>query len=244
MERGITMKQFILSFLITTFIMLTGSIPAHTEIDPLHTLTDITTTNQLLLTDWEVTLKETINTTEFEQIVNKKRNDDLVTRTEDENRIIFNLVSADKPAQITVEKRVIIAKENPGQVELIAVLKGDAWNESVRQEYDETRESLLNNLFSGNVKSFTCIEVVEDDTIRSRAIVDILSETLQLVHIQEQFDLIEMSKPKKFEYGYTPLWDDKFILDGIPYNMQIATAQKESGELVYTIGTPILITEY
>lgn len=238
------MQQFIISFLIATFITLTGSTPAHTEIDPLHTLTEITTTNQLPLTGWEVTLKETIHTTDFEQIVNDKKNSYFVSRTEDENSIIFNFVSADKPALITTQKRMIIAKENPGQVELIAVLKGDSWNESVQQEYDETRKNLLNKLFHTNVKSFTCIEVIEDDTIGSRAIMENLTESLQLVHIEEQYDSYEMSKLKKLIYGYTPLWNDKFILEGIPYNVQIATAEKEPGELVYTIGTPILITEY
>ncbi|MCG5102698.1 YwmB family TATA-box binding protein [Oceanobacillus alkalisoli] len=238
------MQHILLSFLIATFITLTGSTPANTQIDPLHTLTNITSTNELPLTGWEVTLKETIHTTNFERIVNNNRNSHFVSRTEDENSIKFNFVSAEKPAQITVEKRMVITKDNPRQIELIAVLKGDTWNESVQKEYDQARENLLNKLFYKNIKSFTCIEVVEGDTIESRAIIELFSESLQLVHREEQYDSFEMSKLKKMIYGYTPLWNDKFIVEGIPYNLQIATAEKDSGELVYMIGTPILITEY
>lgn len=238
------MKTMTLALLITTSIILSGATPNEYTTDPLYTLTEIATANQLPITGWEVTTRETVEKSKMDDIVNDGRNSHLVAVSEDENSIKYNIVQAEKPTHVDVQQYMIIAKNNPDQVELIAVISGTEWHETIQEEYDITRDRLMETFFHRNPETFTCIELLDGDTIENRAVIDIYTESLALVHMEEQFDNLEMSRLKKQIYGYTPLWNEKLIVDSVPYNLQIAATELETGEMAYTIGTPILINEY
>ncbi len=235
-------KTVILLFIITSMFM-TGATP-NEPVDPLHTLTKIAEENTWAITNWEVMLKESISKTNFNDILNDVRNSHLVTRTEDENSIKYILFDEENTTSIHVDQTIIVSKTEHEHIELIAVMKGSDWNEEIQSEYDQTSGKLNDSFFQDKPDEFTCIEVIEDDTIENRAVIDVLTESLQLEHVEEQDDPLEMSKHKKIKYGYTPLWNEKFVIQGIPYNLQIVATQGDSGKLAYTIGTPILMNEY
>lgn len=238
------MKKMYLLLIITTSILLTGTIPNETEPAAIQTLAEFAETNELPIRGWEVTMKETLYVSNYDEILNNLGNRYRIAGKENENRLQYDFMDNKKMKHIEWEQRMIIAKENTGQVELTAVISGQAWNESIAAEYNELIAHLNRNFFQNNATTFTWIEVVKDGTIVDTVTIDKLAESLQLLHMEEQLDTVENSKLKMMYYGYTPLWDDKFVVEGIPYNFQIAATPLETDEIAYMIGTPILMNEY
>lgn len=237
------MRKMIISLLIVMSISLAGAIPQE-EVEPLHTLAQIAKTNKLPLTGWEVVMKETLPASNFKHLVNNAENSHLVTVTEDENSIKYDGVSGLEFDSIEVQEQLVLDKNNQEQVELSVVLSGTEWNKEIREVYDEVKRYFEQNYFGNKKQSFTCIQVTDGDIIENRAVINLFQESLGLVHIEEQTESIELSKLKKVFYGYTPLWNDEFVIHGIPYNFQFAASETENGEWAYTIGTPILVNEY
>jgi len=129
-------------------------------------------------------------------------------------------------------------------VEQIAVIKSDVWNEEIKENYLQINDKIRKNMFSDNARTFTCIEFIEGGIMGDSMIVDYFIQSLELVHIEIQDDQVEKSRLIKTIDGYTPLWKQKFTLNGIPFNLQLAIIELENEKKSYKIGTPILINEY
>ncbi|QGS69605.1 hypothetical protein CV093_18920 [Oceanobacillus sp. 143] len=112
--------------------------------------------------------------------------------------------------------------------------------------YQETIESLNRNYFSGRESIFSWLKINQDDIIEDGTLEDGIINYFNLQEVETQFDNIENKKNviKKFIYGYTPLWDNKIMINNTAQNMQIAITEDEKGNTDYIIGTPILIHEY
>ncbi len=235
------MKNFILP-LVCILMLFTGSLPKPSE-DPLHLLTEIATTNHHDVAAWEVTFKESKPSSITAKILNNIEKNPYSTRMETENSIQYNLVDEKIKNSFTMTYQIIISKTNPEQVEINVVISGSDWNENIQSEYNQMKKWLQNNLFH-NPRIFTCITIEEDDIIEDRAIIDLYIKSLGMQHQYVQEDSLELSKLNRVINGYTPIWDEKFLINGIPYNLQIAVNDKDSGRTAYTIGTPILVNEY
>lgn len=234
------MKNNILP-LICILMLLSGSAPKPFE-DPLHLLTEIATTNHLDVAAWEVTFKESKSSGMTDDVLNNIEKHPFSTRMETENSIQYHLIDEINHS-FTMTYQIINSKTNPDQLEINVVISGSEWNENIQSEYNQMKKWLQNNLFH-NPRIFTCITIEEDDIIEDRAVIELYMKSLGMQHQDVQEDSLELSKLNRIINGYTPIWDEKILMNGIPYNLQIAVNDKDSGRTAYTIGTPILVNEY
>lgn len=236
------MKKLMIIVLVITSIISAGATPV-IESDPLLKLTKIATHYKNKISNWEVTIKETLNIS-IEEAKDKIKSSAFVSRIEDDNSIKLIFDDAEPTANMNIQYVLISHKKTPLQVELIAVLKGKQWNEEIKNEYKRMSKKTLSHLFTKRHRTFTCIELIEDDTIESGTIVSNFATTLGVLHMDKQEDKVKNSRLKNIYYGYTPLWEEKITIKGEPFNLQIAVTELENGKLAYKIGTPILINEY
>lgn len=234
-------KHFMIVLMIFS-IFLSGS-QQNIEDEPIHTLLQIAKTNEFEVLNWEVLIKENLLQSHFEKFLNKFQNNRQNTTKVVQTGIQYYLVF-EKTKYIHVEFHPVILDEQAGQIEVTAVIRGTEWNEHVEKEFVAAITYLNENLFHENAKRFACIEVLEDDTIESGVIVEQYTSSLQMIYQNEQKDAFEWSKLNQIIYGYTPLWNEKFVIDGEPYNLQIASVRSETGKASLLIGTPILMNEY
>lgn len=238
------MKNTIIGLILFYSTMITGVAP-ESDNDPLLTFTEIADEHQLSLTNWEVSLKETQIVDDVQTYVNTLRKTYKLTRNQDENSIRYLI--EDKFAtkeSITVQYSIIISKQSPNEIVIVAVIKGDSWSAEIKQNYLTLKENIIKDIFTSKVREFTCIEMIENDTIENRVVIEPFLSSLKLENVNKQYDNVQKTGLKKIIYGYTPLWDEKFILKGEPLNLQIAIIELKNGKKSYKIGTPILINEY
>lgn len=236
------MKKSMVICIIFLSLAMNGASP-YTEIDPLFKFTEIAEAEQLEITGWEVTIKETKQLANREAYVNKFRNQHLVAMTEDENSINYVFEDRDN-LDMKIQYNVIIPFHSGEQIELITVITGTGWDENIKRNYTKTIADLKKEMFTSNARIFTCIELIDGGTIESSMIIEHFLSSLELLHMEAQGDNVQSSRLKNIIYGYTPLWNESINLDGIPLNIQIATTELDTGDLKYMIGTPILINEY
>jgi len=237
------MKKVTLILLVIFSLLLTGAIPEE-KADQLQTLASIATDNNLPIHGFEVVIKEDLPSSNFKHLVNNPKNSHFVTVSKEENTLKYHRTDQIENEKIEIETRLLFSEINPEKVELTVVIRGSNWNQDTEAMYKQLKEKIMDSYFENNATVFACIEVTNGDIIGDRVVVDIFSEALDLVHNLEQHDSFEMSKLKKVIYGYTDLWNDKFIVEGIPFNLQIAGSKSETGDWEYMIGTPILVNEY
>lgn len=237
------MKKIILILILFASIISTGATPV-TGADPLLKLTEIAAGKKLPISNWDVTIRETKKNGDFQEFVEKPANSHLVSRTEDENSIKYMFDDTHKLSNIVVQYSVIVPKDKLEDVEQIAVIKSDVWNEEMKEDYLQINDEIRKNMFSDKARTFTCIEFIEGGIIGDDMIVDYFIQSLELVHIETQDDQVQKSRLIKTIDGYTPLWKQKFTLNGIPFNLQFAIIELENEKKSYKIGTPILINEY
>lgn len=235
------MKYSMIICIIILSVAMTGASP-YKEIDPLIKFTEIVKEEQLEITRWEVMIKETMQIKNREGYVNKFRNHQLVTMTEDENSI--NYVFEERKKDMKIQYNLVLPLHSDEQADLVTVITGNEWNEVVRENYTKIVAELKKEWFTSKARIFTCIEFIEGGTIESRMVIESFLSSLELVHMKAQNDNVQSSRLKNIIYGYTPLWKESYNLEGIPLNLQIAITELETGDLKYMIGTPILINEY
>src|SRR5699024_5838837 len=114
----------------------------------------------------------------------------------------------------------------------------------IKKTYLDLSKKLDKTFFSADARSFACLELIDDGTMKNSMIIEPYISSLELEVLDIQYDNVENSTLNKIYYGYTPLWKDFFSIDGAPLNLQIAITELENGDLSYKIGTPILINEY
>ncbi len=231
----------IICITILSFAM-TGASPSN-EIDPLIKFTEVAEEDQLEINSWEVLIKETKQIKNREAYVNKFRNQQLITMTKDENSINYIFEERNNNA-IQINYQLVLPLHSDEQAELIIAISGNEWNEKIKENYTKIAADLKKEKFTSKAKTFACIEFIEGGTIGDRMIIDSFLSSLEVVHMKVQNDTVQSSRLKNVIYGYTPLWKESFDLEGIPLNLQIAVTELETGDLKYTIGTPILINEY
>lgn len=238
------MKNTIIGLILFYSTMITGTAPEFDN-DPLLTFIEIADESQLNLKNWEVTLKETQTVDNVQTYVKDLRKTYKMTMNQDENSIRYLMEDKSQTIEnLTVQYNIIISKQSPSEIMLIAVIKGDSWSAEIKQNYLTLKEDIEKDIFTSKVREFTCLELIENDTIKNRVVIEPFLSPLKLEIVKEQYNKEQKTGLKKIIYGYTPLWNEKIVLEGNPINLQIAIIELENGKKSYKIGTPILINEY
>ncbi|WP_373893963.1 YwmB family TATA-box binding protein [Virgibacillus sp. CBA3643] len=234
-----------LAFISLLFLCMTSeAVAGYVESDEMMELASVVSDSDASIGEWEVTLKEKMDTAEIQDRLIELKNRHLVTFNEDGNSIKYSSESVHKTSGVSVSYNVIIPKEEMQDAELIAVIKGANWNTSIEENYQSIRDTVTAKYFTNSAEVFACLTTDNDGIMKSERFLAELTERLNLQHIETQFDTVENSTHEKIIYGYTPLWDQKITIGDTPMNVQIAKLESENGGPTYTIGTPILISEY
>ncbi|GAB3044945.1 YwmB family TATA-box binding protein [Virgibacillus ainsalahensis] len=232
-------------FISLLFLCITTETMAQSQgSDEMMELAALVTDSNLSMEEWQVTIKEKMNHTEINNILESMENSHLVTMEEDENSIKYSLVNTHKMDGISEHYNVVIPKDGINHPELIAVIGGTDWNESIEDFYQTRLDSITRKYFTNASQTFTWLKAENDDIIKSDSFLHMLAKKLELQHMEKQFDNVENSMHEKILYGYTSLWDQKITIENIPMNLQAAVTVNQDGNRTYTVGTPILINEY
>lgn len=200
--------------------------------------------NDLGIESWEVTLKENMDASQLEGILEELSNSHTVTKEENENSIIYLVRDAHKAGNINVIYSVIFPKEKQYQAELVVSIKGSLWDENVSSNYRNLQSNLTNKYFTKDVKIFSCMSTRTSAIIENDYVIQSFTEKLNLRQINVQKDTINSTRNIEIVYGYTSAWGQKITIQDRPVNVQIVTRTLASGDVQYMIGTPILINEY
>lgn len=212
--------------------------------DELIKIAAIVTENNLSVEKWQVTIKERISRDEANSIIKQLKNSYFGTTSEDENIIKYSFSDVQKTNSIVESYKVIKPKNDKYNATVISVIQGDDWNQSIKEEYQTAMLSLPSFLFTKDADKFACLTTDKSDTMSGDNFFDKLTRILDIQHISTQYDSVEKSNHGKMYYGYTPLWNQKFMINGNPMNVHMAINKGENGMEQFTIGTPILINEY
>ncbi|MFS0673149.1 YwmB family TATA-box binding protein [Ornithinibacillus sp. 179-J 7C1 HS] len=200
--------------------------------------------NDLKIDGWEVTMKEYIETNELQEIVKGLSTSHTVTRQENKNSIIYLVKDTHKKGTINVKYNVIFPKDKRYKSELVVVINGNSWTPDVEATYNKLVSSYTGKYFSKNVKIFSCMTTRADAIIEKDDIVDNFTKNFKLHYKKTQYDTLKSTKNVEYIYGYTSLWGQKIAIQDKPVNVQFVTKTLASGDVQFTIGTPILINEY
>jgi hypothetical protein len=207
-------------------------------------IANIIVDNNLGIESWEVTMKEYMETSRLEEIIQELSNSFSVTKDENENSHIYLVTNAHKQGNINVQYSVIFPKEKQFQAELIVSIKGSSWDKIIASKYKDIHRYLVNNYFTKDVKIFSCMSTSTSAIIENDYVMQSFTEILNLRQINIQKDTINSTRNAKIVYGYTSQWGQKITIQDRPVNVQIVTRNLGSGDVQYLIGTPILINEY
>ncbi|WP_099159408.1 YwmB family TATA-box binding protein [Virgibacillus ndiopensis] len=229
---------FILLLLFTTRAL------AHTNHDEMIDLATLVEESNLTIDEWQVTIKEQIDRNGIQYKIKQLRNSYLVSTSEDENVIKYSFSDVHKTSEVNETYKVIIPKNKSYKAEIIGVLSGEVWSNSIKKNYQKKLSLMLEQFFTQSAKKFACLTTISNDTISSDYFLNELKQKLNLQHISTQYDSIQNSMHEKIIYGYTPLWKQQITVMDKPMNVQLAVRAGKNESTKFTIGTPILITEY
>ncbi|MEC5424476.1 YwmB family TATA-box binding protein [Virgibacillus sp. C22-A2] len=234
------MVLIILLFLVIT----TETVAQGAASDEMIDLAEFATERDLLFENWQVTWKETISREKSDDIIKDLKNSHLVTITKEKNSINYSFRNTLLSGDVSETYNVVMPKNEQHNAELIVIIEGEFWNESIKKEYLTVVESIERKYFTKSVKKFACLSVGDNGIMDSDSLLTNIIEHFNIEHINTQYDTVENSRVKKIIYGYISLWNQQISIEKVPQNVQIAIIEQELGERTYTIGTPILINEY
>lgn len=212
--------------------------------DELQYIGDFLLENNVSVNEWNAVIKENIPSDEIEIYIGKFEDSHFAPGSEGESVMKYQLVEEYHPGNIHVSLTLLVPRDDSLQAEVIAVVEGKEWNKEIETTYLQVKRTLTKEFFKDNYQYFACLAAEDDGIIKPDVFLEKLTHRFNLQHKMTQFDLLQNSTHKKIVYGYTDLWSSKITADGIPVNMQIAVKATETLTQQYTIGTPILISEY
>ncbi|WP_188456662.1 YwmB family TATA-box binding protein [Virgibacillus oceani] len=232
---------FILILCCTTKALAYNAAP---ENDEMVDLAALALESALTVDKWQVTIKEQIDHNGIQYKIKQLKNSYLVTTSEDENVIKYSFSDAHNSGEVNESYKVIIPKNKAYQAEIVGILSGKVWNNSISKIYQQKVNSMTEQFFTQSAKKFACLTTESNDTISSDYFFNKVKQKLNLQHISTQYDSIQNSMHEKIIYGYTSLWNQQITIMDKPMNVQLAVRADKNESTKFTIGTPILITEY
>lgn len=237
------MKKFLLISLMLLAIN-TDTPSMDMEVSELSDIAGYITSKKMTVDSWQVTVKEQVDRKKLERVIKDLEQEYSLTVSEDENSLKYSFHNTHKRESIVEYYNVIIPKNERQNSELVGVLKGGSWDSSVKDSYQLRLEQMIEKLFTKSANKFACLTTGEDGIMGSDYFIRDFVKSFNVQQIDTQFDTVKNSMHKKLIYGYIPLWNNKITIVDKPVNLQIAVIESETGDPIYTIGTPILINEY
>ncbi|WP_404455720.1 YwmB family TATA-box binding protein [Oceanobacillus kapialis] len=235
------MKKTVL-ILLFLLLMVTKTATMANYQDELIDIAEFAETENLPVKDWSVTIREQIDVERAANIRTQLKKEGLKeSKTEKENSQNYLLRDRRNFKDLNVYYKVIV---HSGKAELIVVLEGQKWTQDIKQSYVNKKTTIKDEFFTNKAQTFACLSVSDDAIIDSDYFFKDLTKTFNIQHENKQFDNTKNSAHKFIFYGYTPLWTQKINLGNSKLNIQVAVTENATGDLTYTIGTPILINEY
>lgn len=239
------MKRFLLILLIM-LITTTNAAAYSNKQEEMASLSELVTENDLIVENWQVTIKEQMKIGRINRLMKKlqQENSYLFSSEKDDNSIRYSFRNIQKDKSISETYNVLIPKDTKYKAQLIVVIEGNSWSETIEKSYFRKVNLLKKEFFSENSTKFACLNTTLSDKMSSDYFFKKMKESLNLLYIKTQVDTVENSTIKEIIYGYTSLWGQEIITMDKPMNLQMAIKNSENGTTKLTIGTPILITEY
>lgn len=223
--------------IITTYLLIPVS--NQTEIDKLTELINITELEQLDLENWQILIKESFEQDELNAIIGKLVEvgfNETETLEETESSAINRWERNNE--QHTYETVIIVHSSRTERIDVSYQM------ESIKPIFDEkTVKKQLNqsigNIFTDASRNYTCVKLVVDDIMNEVSLFEKIIDRLAINNIDslEEEDFMVVS-------GYTDQWDNAIPVGDSLMNIQLASRKSLGGKITYTIGTPILTTEY
>lgn len=235
------MKKLAIIFIM--FIFIYPEMP-HEEIYELEDIVAIAKQNSLNTEEWIVTLKEKLSNKQVQKHLTTFQKEHLVKRTEDKNVIKYIINSDDKMNDIDVTYEITIPQDHNHSSELVATIKGTHLSTSIVDEYKSVLKYIRNQFFTKKSRLFTCLIASKNGKITSDDFSKKLSKNLDLEYISTQSDMINEVSYQETIYGYTKLWNNEFLIENKPLNIQVVIQRHKNEKQKVIIGTPILLTEY
>ncbi|MDC3416727.1 YwmB family TATA-box binding protein [Aquibacillus salsiterrae] len=195
----------------------------------------------LTVNKWEVLVKEKVSKETAEKTIQWVENNqkDITYSEEDLGKIKKLIWNTQKSDGINESFIVVIPVEGNYDYQVMYKLTGNNWNKEMVKAQQSSISSTIDELFSGNMTKFSCLNTQPDGNIDS----DVFTKKLlkkwnvqPLKQIQEN-DFVVLS-------GYTSHWQTAVPTADKPMNVQIAAREGLGGKTTLTIGTPIIVTEY
>jgi hypothetical protein len=215
--------------------------------DPSYELVDLVklaTDHDLAVEEWHVTIKEKFHEKEIDEIMIKLKKEYFVETIEDKNATKYLFNSMNMEDDIHVSYEIIIPQVKGHHSSLVATIKGTNVDEAALMNYKQILKSVRNHNFTKKSNLFTCLIAIDDVMIKSDDFTNEMLNELNLKHVSTQSDVINGVSQQETVYGYTALWNNEFLLNDNPLNIQIVIQRLKNAEQKVIIGTPIIITEY
>ncbi|WP_163969511.1 YwmB family TATA-box binding protein [Oceanobacillus halotolerans] len=239
------MKKQLFLFITICFLFIPHlSLAQHPDRDELIDIATYTLAQGLGIDEWEVTIKEHIDREEVKETIDQLKNSYKASRKEDDNSIEYSFRDIRPSNELESFIKLIIPKEQQYKVELVAVVEGNTWNDSIEEDYESTKNNILQQYFTASAKIFSCLTTTKHDIIDSVYFLKEFYSDFQFNEINRQNDSVTGSTYKQIISGHTPRWDNQIMLLEEPMNMELVVKKTHNQQEKITIGTPILINEY
>jgi len=226
-----------------SLILMNVAFPAQTikAKDPLLIMGQLLNVADMEMEEWEVVLKDSLTEEQTKIIL---ENHATYEHENHEQAIIYTLNNFYHIGSISVDLRIIKPKNNPRDIELIATIYGQKYNEHTEQNYVTIKNLLEKQYFSPSVQKYTCIKLNSDVIINEN---DYFSKIIKMFNIKDAIihkDHLKQHTDYEILYGHTDLWEETIRVNDHSMNIHLVKRSYNKQETAFFIGTPILLNEY
>lgn len=239
MIKNRSLAIILLVLVIFTF-HLKDVVAKESAINELVEMIDAVEDEALQVKTWQIMIREQISKKEMPdmmQAISQSGFSSSYTTETTKNAIKYKWNSRIEDSSI--ESIIMITSKKQHTVDVIYKIESLEVSSLDQNDLENRVQHVLENVFSGDMTKFTCISTEVDAIIDSDDLFDRMIDRLHVKEIDEmnEKDFIVMS-------GYTEEWETAMPSLNKSMNIQLAARKGLNGKLNFTIGTPILTTEY
>lgn len=235
------MKKVIL--LLTVFF-ISFQQPIKEDPQPIEFIAQVAEEENLNIKYWQVLMDEKIPRGEFDELMNILESNYSITTLKENNTIKYTMKETDKGIGMNHTFHAVIPSDNLEDVTLQLVIKGTHWDEQTKHRYKDLTKTLQYDYSIQFGRTFTCLKLVDNAIINDGSYDERILKKLNIKNLNEQYDNVHKSTYIAEYYGYTPLWDEKIVVNDEKINVQMVIKETENNHTEIIIGTPIVLNEY
>lgn len=209
------------------------------EVSVLQELIEVAEFDQLELEKWEIVLKQSFEKGERESIREALQAGNFTESAYIETEeAVTERWTNDKRAY-TTETLSIIKEKSANRIQVTYHIESKEPGYFNEKEIALQINKSIGQTFTTASRNYTCIELVDGGMIDSVYFFQTIIDQLEVKDINriEEEDFIVVS-------GFTDLWDTAIPVGDSEMNIQMASRKGLNEKTTFTLGTPILTTEY